>query len=81
MQKSDAMEDFSTNVKALLAAENLTIKDLADRCHMRRSYLSRLIHGHHSPSLSVVSQIAEALGVQAFEIITPDFSKNLQMTH
>lgn len=81
MQKSDVMEYFSENVKALLTAENLTIQELADKCSMRRSYLSRLIHGHHSPSLSVVQQIAEALGVQAHEIITPDFSKNLQMTH
>ena len=81
MQKSDVMEYFSENVKALLTAENLTIQELADKCNMRRSYLSRLIHGHHSPSLSVVQQIAEALGVQAHEIITPDFSKNLQMTH
>jgi transcriptional regulator with XRE-family HTH domain len=81
MQKSNVMNDFSTNVKALLAAENLTIQDLAERCGMRRSYLSRLIHGHHSPSLSCVEQIAQALGVHAFEIITPDFSKNLQTQH
>lgn len=81
MQKSAVMDNFSTNVKALLQSEHLTIQELADKCKMRRSYLSRLIHGHHSPSLSVVEQIAEALGVQAHEIITPDFSKNLQMTH
>lgn len=77
MQKSAAMTAFSENVLELAKREGLSIQHLADRCKMRRSYLSRLVHGHHSPSLELVETIAEALGVEAHELITPDFSKNL----
>lgn len=77
MQKSAAMTAFSENVMELVKRDGITLKDLADRCGMRRSYLSRLVHGHHSPSLEFVENIAKALGVEAHELITPDFSKNL----
>jgi transcriptional regulator with XRE-family HTH domain len=81
MTKFNAMQAFSENVKFLLTVENLTIQELADRCDMRRSYLSRLIHGHHSPSLDVIEKIANSLGVKPHEIITPEFSKKVQMIH
>lgn len=78
MQKSTAMNAFAKNVLDLVQAEGITITQLAERCAIRRSYLSRIIHGHHSPSLQHVEDIALALNVEPHELITPGFSKNLQ---
>jgi len=77
MSNSSAMNAFGKNVAALVRHQGITLQDLSERCNIRRSYLSRLVHGHHSPSLDVVESIAMALHVQPHELITPGFSQNL----
>jgi transcriptional regulator with XRE-family HTH domain len=71
------MNAFRKNIVAIVNHEGITLQVLADRCEMRRSYLSRLVHGHHSPNLAAVEKIAKALRIKPHELIMPGFSKNL----
>lgn len=75
MSKSVAMSIFSNNLKRLLRDKGLTVSELAADCDIRRSYLSRLLHGHHSPSLDVAEKIANACGVPLYEMLTPRAEK------
>ena len=77
---NDGMNHFAQNIKTALKSERLSVQELSDRCGLDRSYLSRLIHDHHSPSLQMVEKIATALNVQPFEMLVPDFFKNCQNT-
>jgi len=72
------MNAFQKNLSAIVRRQGITLQELADRCKIRRSYLSRLVHGHHSPNLETVEAIAKALKMQPYELITPGFSKNLE---
>lgn len=75
MAKSVAMSIFSNNVARVLREKGLTVSELAADCGMRRSYLSRLLHGHHSPSLDVAEKIATACGVPLYEMLRPKAEK------
>lgn len=71
MTKSLAMSTFSKNLTRILEDNNWTIQELADRCGMRRSNISRLIHGHHSPTLEVAESIARACEIELYELLNP----------
>lgn len=43
-------------------AENMTQQELADRCGMRASNLSRLENGNGNPSVATLNKIAHGLG-------------------
>lgn len=75
MSKSVAMSIFCNNLRRLIRERGLTVQELADLCMVRRSYLSRLLHGHHSPSLDVAEQIANGCGVPLYELLTPKSEK------
>lgn len=66
------MKTFSENLSRILELRGWTKQDLADRCGMERSYVSKLISGQHSPKLNVAEQIARACEVELFELLTPN---------
>lgn len=75
MTKSLAMTTFSKNLTRIIEDNGWTIQELADRCKMRRSNISRLIHGHHSPTLEVAEQIAKACSIELYELLDPNLEK------
>ena len=42
--------------------------DLADQVPISRSYLSEIEHGHRLPSIGMLADIAEALGMEVSEL-------------
>lgn len=72
MPKSNAMTTFSRNLIRILELRAWTKQDLADKCGMERSYISKLIAGQHSPSLEIAERIAKACEVELFELLTPN---------
>lgn len=49
-------------VRRALAARDLTIVELAARCDVSPSYLSRVLTGHGGGSWGLIERMAEALG-------------------
>ena len=54
---------FGRNVKALRAAAGLAQDEFADKVGVHRTYMSGIERGRRAPTIVVVAQIAEALGV------------------
>ena len=54
---------FFTNVLRLLDEQNMTKKELSDRSGVSISFLSDLTTGKANPSLKVMEDIAQALGM------------------
>jgi transcriptional regulator with XRE-family HTH domain len=63
------MNNFSSNLRHRLEKQHLSVQALADLAGMRRSYLSRILHGHHSPSERVMTRIANALGIELAKLL------------
>jgi transcriptional regulator with XRE-family HTH domain len=76
MQESNAMTRLTTNIRRFMQEQELTVQELADKCGMRRGALSRIIHGHHSPTVDTVERIATALEVD-IDLIFADPEKIL----
>jgi len=48
--------------------QNLTLRQLAGRCHLSASYLSALEHGNVNASLGTLHKVAKALGLTSLEL-------------
>lgn len=55
-------------VKLLRTSSGLTQEDLAARCGIFRTYLSRIESGSANPTLVILAALAEALDVHPFEL-------------
>lgn len=53
------------------ARQSLTQEELADRCDMFRTYLSRIESGRANPTLTVLHDLARGLGVSVLELLSP----------
>lgn len=75
------VENFRHNVGVLCAAHG-EIQRVADRSGITRVYLSKIIHGHATPSLDIALAIAEGLDFALAELMAPprQFKKNLAKT-
>lgn len=65
----DAMSIFSDNVMALLAEKGWSIQELADRCQMDRSNLSKVLRAKEGCTLSRAATIAQHLGVPLSKLV------------
>jgi transcriptional regulator with XRE-family HTH domain len=59
----DAMTTFCNNVMALLNKRGWTIQELADKCELDRSNLSKVLRAKEGCTLVRAEKIADALGV------------------
>lgn len=57
------VEEFLREVKARMAAREVSVSQLAHDTGLTRPYLSRLLNGRQEPSLVVAGKIADALGL------------------
>jgi transcriptional regulator with XRE-family HTH domain len=57
------MAALGTFIRAERAATHLSLRDLAARAEVSNAYLSQVERGLHEPSIRVLKQIAEGLGL------------------
>jgi transcriptional regulator with XRE-family HTH domain len=67
----DLRELFGFNLRRLRHAKGLSQDDLAYEAGVSRSYLSQLEKGSFHASLKVIGRLADALGVEAMELLRP----------
>ncbi len=60
---------FGPKLKQVRRELRMSQGDLADKAGINRSYLSMIENGHSSPTMDVVSRLAEGLGVSTWRII------------
>ncbi len=58
------LRDIGGRIRAARKASNLTQEALAERIDVQPATLSRVETGHQTPSLGLLAQIAEDLGVE-----------------
>jgi transcriptional regulator with XRE-family HTH domain len=58
-------------VKELRAEKKITQEELADRCDLFRTYMSRIESGLANPTLTVLHTLARGLEVSLLELLTP----------
>lgn len=71
-------EYFAINLKWYRFKNNYTQEQLAELCNLTPKYISSLERGKFSPSLSKLQKIADALNVNAYELIKPVDSENIK---
>ena len=65
----DVRERFGQNVRRLRVSLNLSQEELAFRAGVHRTYCSDIERAIRNPSISVVQQFADALGVKAGSLL------------
>lgn len=68
-QPVDPRKALGLRVKQLRATKGLTQEDLADRCQMFRTYLSRIESGQANPTLTMLYDLALGLEVSVQELL------------
>lgn len=66
----DLVQLLGQNVRRLRTEQGLSQEELAFRAGMKRSYLSDLERGTRNPSVRALGRLAEALKVEAGELLT-----------
>lgn len=59
----NVQRSFGLRVRELRQAQGLTQEDLAERCGLFRTYMSRIETGAANPTLTMVHALATSLGV------------------
>ncbi len=67
----NVVQQFGVNVRKERLARGLTQQELAGRLEMERSYLSELERGRRNPTVRVLGALAQALGVEPWELLKP----------
>ncbi|WP_114431918.1 helix-turn-helix domain-containing protein [Phyllobacterium bourgognense] len=62
-------EIFARNLRTLRQAKDLSQEELAHRAGIDRTYISALERNVYNASIDVVDRLAEALGVEAAELL------------
>ena len=62
-------EQFGRNLRAYRLERNFSQEELAEVSGLHRTYISGLESGARNPTITVVDQIAKALGVKASALL------------
>lgn len=73
-KKPDPREILGKRVKELRAHKGITQEELAERCEMFRTYLSRIESGLANPTLTALHVLAAGLEVSVIELLSPPVS-------
>lgn len=65
----DVRQRFARNVRKLRNAAGISQDELADRANLHRTYISGIERAVRNPSITVVDDLAKALGVAAGSLI------------
>jgi transcriptional regulator with XRE-family HTH domain len=70
-QQADTLEGaFGKTLRQLREKKGLSQEELADQCHIHRTYVSQLERGLKSPTLRLMWQICESLEADPLALIT-----------
>jgi transcriptional regulator with XRE-family HTH domain len=76
---SDPRQALGLRIKQLRAEFSLTQEELAERCGLFRTYMSRIESGLANPSLTVLHILAEGLGVNITVLLSPPAATSKQV--
>ena len=62
---------FGTRIRELRLSAGLRQEDLAERCGLFRTYMSRIETGRANPTLTMIHALADSLGVAVTELFVP----------
>lgn len=65
----DIRRQLGRNLKRLRAEKGWSQEELADEASLHRTYVSGVERGVRNPTITIVAQLAKALGVSAAELI------------
>ena len=65
---SSPQRRFGTRIRELRLAAGLRQEDLAERCGLFRTYMSRIETGRANPTLTMIHALADSLGVAVAEL-------------
>ena len=65
----DLKDTVAANLRRLRHGKKMTQEDLADRAGLSARYVSRIETGAASPTVTALGQLAQALGVDAVELV------------
>lgn len=69
MDFEEELRYISSRIRELRIERRLTVQELAYRCDMERSNLSRIESGRTNPTLKTLCTICNALGVSLREVV------------
>lgn len=67
----DPKRALGLRIKQLRAEKEITQEELADRCDLFRTYMSRIESGLANPTLTVLHTLAQGLEVSLIELLMP----------
>lgn len=67
---------FRANVAAI-CEEHGAVQAVATKAKITRVYLSKIIHGHATPSLDIAAKISEAVGIPLARMISRPLAKRI----
>ena len=70
-QTPDPRVLLGQKIRELRVRNDITQEELADRCDMFRTYLSRIESGRANPTLTVLHGLAHGLQVSVLELLSP----------
>jgi transcriptional regulator with XRE-family HTH domain len=76
----DLKEVMAVNLRRLRHAKHMTQEQLAETAGLSARYVGRIECANASASVTVLGRIAEALGVEAAELIRPASPKGRRKT-
>lgn len=62
---------FGQRIRELRQAKGMTQEDLADRCGLFRTYMSRIETGKANPTLTMIHALADSVGVPVQSLFDP----------
>ncbi|MDO8767378.1 MAG: helix-turn-helix transcriptional regulator [Burkholderiaceae bacterium] len=68
---SSAQKSLGLRIKELRAVKAITQEELAERCGMFRTYMSRIESGLANPTLTALYTLADALQVDVVDLFVP----------
>lgn len=63
---------FGQRIRALRTAAGMTQEDLAERCGLFRTYMSRIETGSANPTLTMIHALAQSLDTQVCDLFAVD---------
>jgi putative transcriptional regulator len=60
---------YSLNIKAKRKSQKISQNQLAEMCDVTRETISRIENGKHSPTITLLYKIADALDIPIYELL------------
>ena len=69
-----AKQMFSRNIGLIRRVKNLSQETIGELSDLHRTYVGQIERGEVTPTLDAAERVAQALGLELWEVINPSFS-------